>query len=48
MRAGKNNFAEVTIYGLVLAALLLWRIQQYLKGGFKYEVQRFRNGLGQE
>jgi sulfoxide reductase heme-binding subunit YedZ len=30
MRAGKNNFAEVTIYGLVLAALLLWRIQQYL------------------
>jgi methionine sulfoxide reductase heme-binding subunit len=31
MRAGKNNFAEVTIYGLVLAALLLWRIQQYLK-----------------
>jgi len=28
MRAGKNNFNEVWVYGLVLAALLAWRIQR--------------------
>ena len=26
MRAGKSNFAEVVVYGAILAALLLWRI----------------------
>lgn len=26
MRAGKNNFAEVAVYGLVLATLLGWRV----------------------
>ena len=26
MRAGKSNFAEVIVYGAILAALLLWRI----------------------
>jgi sulfoxide reductase heme-binding subunit YedZ len=25
MRAGKSNFAEVIVYGAILAALLLWR-----------------------
>lgn len=31
MRAGKNNFVEVAIYGSVLGSLLLWRLQQFLK-----------------
>ena len=26
MRAGKSNFAEVMVYGAILAALLLWRV----------------------
>jgi sulfoxide reductase heme-binding subunit YedZ len=26
MRAGKSNFAEVMVYGGVLAVLLLWRV----------------------
>ena len=26
MRAGKSNFAEVIVYGAILAALLLWRV----------------------
>lgn len=26
MRAGKSNFAEVVMYGAILAALLLWRV----------------------
>ena len=31
MRAGKNDFAEVFVYAGVLALLLGWRLQQYLK-----------------
>ena len=31
MRAGKNNFAEVFVYAAILALLLGWRAQQYLK-----------------
>ena len=31
MRAGKNDFAEVAVYGAVLALLLGWRVQQALK-----------------
>ena len=31
MRAGKNNFAEVFVYAVIIAALLGWRVQQYLK-----------------
>lgn len=31
MRAGKNNFAEVGVYGAVLGTLLLWRLRQFLK-----------------
>jgi sulfoxide reductase heme-binding subunit YedZ len=26
MRAGKSNFAEVIVYGAILAVLLLWRV----------------------
>lgn len=31
MRAGKNNFAEVFVYAAILAALLGWRVAQFVK-----------------
>jgi sulfoxide reductase heme-binding subunit YedZ len=31
MRAGKNNFAEVFIYALILAALLGWRLTRLMR-----------------
>jgi sulfoxide reductase heme-binding subunit YedZ len=31
MRAGKNNFAEVFVYAAIIALLLGWRLQQFLK-----------------
>ena len=31
MRSGKNNFAEVIVYGLILATLLGWRVAHALK-----------------
>ena len=31
MRAGKNDFNEVWVYGLILAALLGWRLRRRLK-----------------
>ncbi len=31
MRAGKNNFAEVAVYGAILAVLLGWRLLQFFK-----------------
>ena len=31
MRAGKNDFAEVFVYAAIIAMLLGWRAQQYLK-----------------
>ena len=31
MRAGKNNFAEVFVYAAIVALLLGWRVQQFLK-----------------
>ena len=30
MRAGKNDFAEVLVYAAIIAALLGWRLRQYL------------------
>lgn len=30
MRAGKNNFAEVVVYGAILAALLGWRLWRHM------------------
>lgn len=33
MRAGKNNFAEVAVYALILGGLLGWRLQRRLRGG---------------
>ena len=31
MRAGKNNFAEVIVYAVVLAALLAWRVVHFAR-----------------
>ena len=31
MRSGKNNYAEVLVYGLVLGSLLLWRLHHRFK-----------------
>jgi sulfoxide reductase heme-binding subunit YedZ len=31
MRAGKNNFADVTVYALVLGVLLAWRVWQLIR-----------------
>jgi sulfoxide reductase heme-binding subunit YedZ len=31
MRSGKNDFAEVIVYAAIIAVLLGWRVQQYLK-----------------
>ncbi len=31
MRSGKNDFAEVAIYAVILAALLGWRVLEYMK-----------------
>ena len=31
MRAGKNDFAEVAVYGLILAGLLGWRVMRRLR-----------------
>ena len=42
MRAGKNNFAEVAIYALILSALLGWRLQRRLRGSAWLERLRSR------
>ena len=31
MRAGKNNFAEVAVYAVILGSVLGWRVRQALK-----------------
>ncbi len=31
MRSGKNDFAEVAVYAVILALLLGWRLREYLK-----------------
>jgi sulfoxide reductase heme-binding subunit YedZ len=31
MRAGKHNFAEVAVYAAIIALLLGWRVQQFIK-----------------
>ncbi|CAN5357359.1 protein-methionine-sulfoxide reductase heme-binding subunit MsrQ [soil metagenome] len=31
LRAGKNNFAEVSVYAAIIAALLLWRVWNFVR-----------------
>jgi methionine sulfoxide reductase heme-binding subunit len=42
MRAGKNNFAEVFVYGAVLAVLLGWRLVRWLNSRAKVAAVRGR------
>jgi sulfoxide reductase heme-binding subunit YedZ len=44
MRAGKNNFAEVAVYALILGVLLGWRLQRRLRGGLLLDRLRSRFG----
>jgi len=39
MRAGKNDFAEVALYAVILGMLLGWRVRQYLKKKQNLPVQ---------
>ena len=58
MLAGKNNFAEVAVYALILGALLGWRLQRRLRGGallvrlcsgwFGRQIERARLPTGRE
>ncbi|MEP6790363.1 MAG: protein-methionine-sulfoxide reductase heme-binding subunit MsrQ [Ramlibacter sp.] len=41
MRAGKNNFAEVSVYAAIVALLLGWRLAQFIK---KKRLQPSPNG----
>lgn len=35
MRAGKNNFAEVAVYAVILGTLLGWRVLRHWKAGWR-------------
>ncbi|TAG35693.1 MAG: sulfoxide reductase heme-binding subunit YedZ [Polaromonas sp.] len=45
MRAGKNNFAEVFVYAAIVAVLLGWRVQQFLKKKKLQSLQNLRQSL---
>ena len=47
MRAGKNNFTEVAVYGAILASLLLWRVWDALRKrkASRVRVQAARVGV---
>ena len=40
MRSGKNNFSEVFVYAAIIALLLGWRVQQFLKKKKKLQAVR--------
>lgn len=44
MRAGKNNFTEVFVYAAIVALLLGWRVQQFLR---KKRLKRMASVRGQ-
>jgi sulfoxide reductase heme-binding subunit YedZ len=47
MRAGKNNFAEVAVYALILAVLLGWRAQRRWQGAWRsYFAGAAAGGVG--
>ncbi|MDO8458402.1 MAG: protein-methionine-sulfoxide reductase heme-binding subunit MsrQ [Burkholderiaceae bacterium] len=45
MRAGKNNFTEVFVYAAIVALLLGWRVQQFLR---KKKLQPSRRGHAEQ
>jgi len=44
MRAGKNDFAEVGVYAIVVALLLGWRLVQRLRRAVRDRNNRARAG----
>jgi sulfoxide reductase heme-binding subunit YedZ len=44
MRAGKNNFAEVAVYAVILGALLGWRVHDFMN---KKRLQANKNKSNQ-
>ena len=45
MRAGKNDFSEVFVYAAIVAVLLGWRVQQFLKKKKLKPLQNVRQPL---
>ena len=45
MRAGKNDFSEVFVYAAIVAVLLGWRVQQFLKKNRRKSLQNLRHPL---
>ena len=45
MRAGKNDFSEVFVYAAIVAVLLGWRLQQFLKKNRRKSLQNVRHPL---
>lgn len=45
MRSGKNNFLEVFVYAAIIAALLGWRVKQFLKKKKLQSLGEVRNAL---
>ena len=45
MRAGKNDFSEVFVYAAIVAVLLGWRVQQFLKKNRRKPLQNVRHPL---
>ena len=45
MRAGKNDFSEVFVYAAIVAVLLGWRVQQFLKKNRRKSLQNVRHPL---
>ncbi len=47
MRAGKNNFAEVAVYALIVGVLLVWRLQRRLQPALRaYFATAVAGGTG--
>ncbi|WP_332775220.1 sulfite oxidase heme-binding subunit YedZ [Polaromonas sp.] len=45
MRAGKNDFAEVFVYAAIIAVLLGWRLQQFIKKNRPFPLMNLRSQL---
>jgi sulfoxide reductase heme-binding subunit YedZ len=45
MRAGKNNFAEVLVYAAILAALLGWRLIEFIKKKYRKSPPNINSSL---
>ena len=45
MRAGKNNFAEVFVYAVIIAVLLGWRVAQFVKKKKIHSTKKMASSL---